>query len=194
MTRVVYLAHPVAPTEEQIIAMMAWRYSDMPDSIAREKAIRDIVRENLVRARCWLRFLVDNTDWAICAAWMPYVEALNDATSSHRARGLRDDCAMAARCDAIILCGGRISSGMAQERDAVIAAGGLVLDLGKMGPLPPATDQRELLTRIWDELAWMKERATLPPFRPDGCTCVEVQEKGRTVLQTDIECSVHGPF
>lgn len=88
---VVYLAHPVSA----------------PDAAG--------VAANLARARRWLRWFVEHTDFAICAPWIPYVETLDEV--DHRARGLRDDLAMLARCDAIVLVGGRVSSGMRGERD-----------------------------------------------------------------------------
>jgi hypothetical protein len=119
---VIYLAHPVAPTEQQ-----AERYADYsPES--RDIHLNQIVHENLTSATRWLRWFVEHTDWAICAPWIPYVQALNDATSSHRQRGLRDDCLMAERCDGIVLVGGRLSSGMEREMVAVKGKGGFVLD------------------------------------------------------------------
>ncbi len=130
---IAYCAHPVAPTEEQLAAHRKRLVPGIDDSLVTES----VVAYNLASARIWLRWLVEHTDWAISMPWMPYVETLNDATSSHRHRGLRDDCLMAARCDAIILCGGRISSGMAMERDAVQKAGKAVVSLIDLGALPP---------------------------------------------------------
>jgi hypothetical protein len=145
---VAYLAHPVAPTEEQIAALT--KPSELfPEPRSRELATTLVVRDNLDSALSWLRWLVGNTDWAISAPWIPYVQALNDATSSHRERGLRDDCAMAARCDGIILVGGRISSGMEREWNAVKDRDGWVLDLLHLGPTPP-TSQPE----TWS--SWME--------------------------------------
>jgi hypothetical protein len=140
MSLVVYLAHPVAPTKEQLDA------PQVSISLSETRPAREFypdevsdaaVRFNLDSARTWLRWLITHTDWAISMPWMPYVETLNDATSSHRHRGLRDDCLMASRCDAIILCGGRVSSGMAMERDAVQKAGKAVVSLVDLGPQPP---------------------------------------------------------
>ena len=107
---VVYLAHPVgAPTLDGIDA-------------------------NLSRACRWLRALVDATDWSICASWMPYVDAL--AEDRYRARGLADDLAVLERCDAIVLAGGRVSAGMAIERDHAAACGLRVIDLTACGEEP----------------------------------------------------------
>jgi hypothetical protein len=131
-----YMAHPVAPTEEQITAKMD---GDPVLRLPRDLAITYCVQDNLDSATAWLRWLVENTNWAISAPWIPYVQALNDATSSHRERGLRDDCAMAARCDGIILVGGRLSSGMEREWNAVKDRDGWVLDLLHLGPTPPTS-------------------------------------------------------
>jgi hypothetical protein len=131
-----YMAHPVAPTEAQIAAKMD---GDPVLRLPRDLAITYCVRDNLDSATAWLRWLVENTNWAISAPWIPYVQALNDATSSHRERGLRDDCAMAARCDGIILVGGRLSSGMEREWNAVKDRDGWVLDLLHLGPTPPTS-------------------------------------------------------
>ncbi len=112
MTRkiVAYLAHPVgAPDQAGIDA-------------------------NLANARLWLRWLVDNTPWAVSCPWMPYVETLPEA--EYRERGLADDIAMLERHDLIVLVGGRVSNGMEMERQAAIEAGLEVLDLTYCGDVP----------------------------------------------------------
>jgi len=140
---IVYLAHPVAPTQEQILQSISggelW-----PPSASHEEYI---VEMNLQSARSWLRWPVTSTDWAVSMPWMPYVQALGEDGGAMRARGLRDDCLMASRCDAIVLCGGRISSGMAMERDAVQKAGKAVVSLIDLGELPPAGDHKDMLAR-----------------------------------------------
>ena len=110
MKPVVYLAHPVGA----------------PD--------RDGIDANLARVRRWLRAIVDATDWSICASWMPYVEALDE--DRYRARGLADDLACLERCDAIVLVGGRVSAGMAIERDHAVTCGLRVIDLTACGEEP----------------------------------------------------------
>ena len=146
MNIVAYLAHPVAPSDLQ-----RQGYWCLDADIGSDTVTRACVDDNLASARRWLRWLVWNVDWAICAPWMPYVQALNDATSEHRRRGLRDDCMMAARCDAIVLCGGRVSSGMALEIDACTDAGGAVVDLTGLGAKPPAGCWRDELERLMRE-------------------------------------------
>ena len=115
-----YVAHPVgAPTVEGVLA-------------------------NLERAERWLRWLIlYEPDIAFSMPWLPYLRVLSDADAAMRARGLRDDCAMVARCDGIVLCGGRVSDGMQQELDrflitrpqAVSYDG--VADLIALGDEPP---------------------------------------------------------
>lgn len=61
----------------------------------------------------------------------------NDPTA--RERGLQDCEATAAKLDGIVLVGGRVSSGMARERDAVIKAGGVVIDMTSLGIDPPGS-------------------------------------------------------
>lgn len=110
MTEVVYLAHPVSG-----------------DAIG-----------NAARARLWLRWLMDSEpDVAFCAPWLPYLDVCDDDDPAQRERCLRDDLSIAVRCDGIVLVGGRISSGMKLERDAVLNAGGWSADLTSLGLSPP---------------------------------------------------------
>jgi hypothetical protein len=121
VTRVVYLAHPVAAP------CSCWWSCD--GALA--------VHCNCTRARTWLRWAIaSHADVAFSMPWLPYVDVLPDQDES-RERGLRDDIAMAIRCDEIWLVGGRVSRGMARERDAMVAAGRTVVDLTHMGPEPP---------------------------------------------------------
>ena len=109
--RVVYLAHPVS--------------GDVPG--------------NLARARRWLAWAIAaHADVAPIAPWITQCEVQDDAHEKQRARGLRDDCAVVARCDELWLVGGRISAGMRLERVAAEDAGVLVVDLTRLGEEPPA--------------------------------------------------------
>jgi hypothetical protein len=125
---VAYLAHPVsAPTPEGIAA-------------------------NLANARAWLKWLVDNTPWAISCPWIPYVESL--AEESYRERGLADDLAMLGRGhDLVVLVGGRVSTGMAMERDHA-ASRMPVVDLTPIGVAPPTGDAWAE-QRAMDTIAWV---------------------------------------
>lgn len=113
MKKVVYLCHPVGA--ESVVGINA----------------------NLARARRWLKALVDATDWSIVVSWMPYVEALDEA--GYRERGLADDLAVIERCNGVVLVGGRVSSGMALERDHALAVNLPVFDLTGLGDEPPST-------------------------------------------------------
>lgn len=103
------------------------------------------IKRNIANAKAWLRWLVDHEPGvALCMPWLPYLDVLDDDNAEHRARGLRDACAMAASCSGIVLCGGRISSGMHDEIAAYKLRRGLIADLGiadltEIGAgLPPA--------------------------------------------------------
>lgn len=63
---------------------------------------------------------------------------------SHKPLGLEIDVALVVRCDEIWLVGGRVSNGMAIERDAAIGAGLVVRDLTHLGPEPPPCDVYEV--------------------------------------------------
>ena len=109
---IAYLAHPVGP--------------QFP---AADRAV------NLAGARAWFRFLVDATPWAISVPWLAYVENL--AESTHRERGISDDLETLSRCDLVVLTGGRVSPGMAAEREHAYRLGIPVVDLTHCGSMPP---------------------------------------------------------
>jgi hypothetical protein len=111
---VVYVAHPVG--------------ADTATGIA----------ANVARAHRWLAWLLAaEPDVAFCMPWAPYVATLPE-DAHNRARGLRDDLAMVGRCDAIVLVGGRLSSGMALERAEARRLGLAVHDWTRLGEEPPA--------------------------------------------------------
>ena len=94
---VLYLAHPVgAPTEVG-------------------------VQVNLARARTWLGLLIaECPDVSWCVSWLPYLDVLRDNTEN-RIRGLRDDCAVAERCDAVVMVGDVIGGSAGMRREAAVA-------------------------------------------------------------------------
>ena len=116
----IYLAHPVsAPT-------------------------LDGIRANLARAKRWLVYLRSAyPDDVVAAPWIPWVETEIERgggeTPEARAKGLMDCEAVAARFDKIVLVGGRLTSGMARERNVVLAetCGEGVIDLLHLGDEPP---------------------------------------------------------
>jgi hypothetical protein len=99
---------------------------------------------NIKRALRWLKWLrhrdPDNT------YIMPWIAALQSGEDDNdpvaRERGLVDCETAAAKCDGIILVGGRVSSGMAREREAVIKAGGHVFDYTRLGDEAPGLHER----------------------------------------------------
>lgn len=97
------------------------------------------VTANLARALRWLHWLSSGAPTtAFIAPWIAgLMSGDDDSDPAVRARAI-DHCAtVVKRCDCIILCGGRVSAGMAIERDAMIVAGGKVVDLTHLGEEPP---------------------------------------------------------
>ena len=114
MMRVVYIAHPLGA-----------------DPLQREV--------NRARAARWVM-------WAAICGVAPVADWIilsGQEDDSFRDRGLAIDVALVARCDEIWLCGGRVSPGMAIERDAAIAAGVRVVDLTALGEEPPSGEFAE---------------------------------------------------
>jgi hypothetical protein len=96
MTRaVLYVAHPISPGDGETIG------------------------ENLQRAMRWFAWLrAAFPQDTFIAPWIATVMSLHgDDSPDLREAGLRDDCAVVERCDGIVLCGPRVSSGMQREAD-----------------------------------------------------------------------------
>ena len=84
------------------------------------------VAQNARRARQWLAWLMDGEPAvAFTAPWLPYVDAflerfggMDDAGSPFRDRCMLDNRVVVARCDGIVLCGGRTRErGAAGDQD-----------------------------------------------------------------------------
>jgi hypothetical protein len=110
MTRpVLYFAHPLRPTEVEIAACRADALDPEPVATA--------LRANLARAQrwfCWLRRSFPETTFI--APWISAVlSGEDDSDPVQREAGLVDACAVIERCDGMVLCGGRVSSGMLRE-------------------------------------------------------------------------------
>ncbi len=101
------------------------------------------VQANVARAIRWLAWLrKQEPEACIIAPWIPALLAgEDDADPAQRERGLRDCELVAGLVDAIVLVGGRISSGMQRELDVITGNGGAVADLTRLGAEPP-TDAR----------------------------------------------------
>lgn len=99
------------------------------------------VSGNIARALRWLRWLTARTpDVTFIAPWIPMLlSGEDDSDPVARARGLEHDVNVVKRCDGLVLVGGRVSSGMALERDAMIAAQGpgSIIDYTRLGAEPP---------------------------------------------------------
>jgi hypothetical protein len=90
---------------------------------------------NLERALRWMRWLIVHHEAvAFVAPWLPYCQVL---TEKHRARGMRDTFSVLARCDAIVLVGGQLSPGMADELGFMRERGRAVIDYLHHGDEPP---------------------------------------------------------
>lgn len=99
----------------------------------------ETIAANLARARRWYNFL--SARWplvALNANWIIEVERGDECDAASREVGLQRDEAIARRMDGVVLVGGYVSTGMARERDAALAAGRLVIDLTFLGDEPPA--------------------------------------------------------
>ncbi|MBA2718917.1 MAG: hypothetical protein H0U52_06720 [Chloroflexi bacterium] len=97
------------------------------------------VAANLARALRWLHYLsATDPETAYVDPWIAALMAgADDDDPAQRARGLAHDVAMVKRCDAIVLVGGRVSSGMAIEHNAALTVGISVIDLTALGEEPP---------------------------------------------------------
>lgn len=84
----------------------------------------------------WLR--KHEPERVIIAPWIASILAgEDDFDPAQRERGMLDAEELATRVDGIVLCGGRISSGMGRECIAVCRAGGIASDLTSLGEEPP---------------------------------------------------------
>jgi hypothetical protein len=97
------------------------------------------VTANLARALRWLAWLTrTEPNTTFIAPWIAAImSGEDDSDPVVRARGLAHDVIVVKRCDAIVLCGGRVSQGMAMERDAMMAIRGRVIDMTHLGEEPP---------------------------------------------------------
>lgn len=118
------------------------------------------VHANVSRAIEWLGWLMRTVpDVAFIMPWASALAAGEDDTDpAQRARGLLDCQATVARCDGIVLCGARVSSGMALEREAIEhqapsfprfggRTGPVIIDLTVYGTTLPAPKHAAILLR-----------------------------------------------
>lgn len=135
MTRqLLYVACPLAPSEEEIAAFMPRVFAYSPlgtvtlptkdNANDRAGCAKLALQANLQRALRWLAWLRKSfPETTFIAPWIASVmSGEDDSDPAQREAGLVDDCAVVERCDGIVLCGGRISSGMRREMEHGIAS------------------------------------------------------------------------
>lgn len=180
MTRqVLYVAAPLAPTEEEIAN--AGRF--IPDDATPQErafAMGFSVRANLQRALRWLAWLRKSfPETTFIAPWIATVMSLDgDDSPELREAGLVDDCAVVERCDGIVLCGGRISSGMRREMEHGKARGGPLRIADQLGYAEEfqVYDLSEIDEATRDRGTWLGGESRCPTswniwaecFRDDG--------------------------
>lgn len=108
INKVVYMAHPLGDGEQRAV--------------------------NVLNASQWFGFLCSNFKVAVTADWILIASIWKE---DRRELGLEIDKAIVRKCDEIWLVGGRISPGMAIERDVAISCGITVRDLTGFGYTVP---------------------------------------------------------
>jgi hypothetical protein len=144
---VLYVAHPLRPSAEDIAACDV---QNAPVPLSRTFLEDRALRRNIDRAIAWRDWLrATFPDVTFVAPWIGDVLAGDDDSDPvQRARGIRDNCALIAKLDGVVLCGPRISGGMRAEVDAFVmreahdvARGDTrkqhVYDLTSLGATPP---------------------------------------------------------
>jgi hypothetical protein len=161
---VLYVAHPVSPSPEELQSqresaevMRQMCAPPLPDPLDDDRIAVAATMVNVRLGMRWLAWLMKSFPRVTFIA--PWITAImsgaDDTDPEQRERGLRDCCRVVERCDGIVLCGGRISSGMQRERErGVLCADGRekygcgcsegsrgfdVYDLTDLGPSTPLT-------------------------------------------------------
>lgn len=142
--RVAYLLHPVRPTPAEVAERIRAAHAELarlarenPAILARvveaptpDNVARDLVRENVTRAKRWLAWLqrACGRDRAFIAPWIDWIEVVgdDDRDPAQRARNLERCRTVIERCDEAWPVGGRMSEGMNTEINALRAVRGHV--------------------------------------------------------------------
>lgn len=135
MTRqVLYVAHAVRPTEEEIAAIPMGRIEPGRGEYERDawfpipdtERVALATRANLDRAMAWLSWLRRSfPETTFIAPWIASILAgADDADPAQREAAFLDCCAVVERCDGIVLVGPRISEGMRREMEHARATSG----------------------------------------------------------------------
>lgn len=182
--RVIYVAHCLRPNEDDLADLHPLRYYPEPDG--REKIA---LCRNVKRAKVWRDWLRSTfAEVTFVAPWIGDVAmGDDDSDPAQRERGMRDNCALITKLDGVVLCGPRISAGMAAERDAWIRAADLVgiydvgiYDLTSLGATPPPADMSETETfEHWaSRIASDARPLTLDDVWCHGCTAAKLGAAG----------------
>jgi hypothetical protein len=160
----IYVAHPVAARNGEVLATCTTcdaersygpsdpvdlhRICECDTPVATTGNAASIVEYNLRRAmRWWQSFHLEHPDAVFTMPWYVNVTANGEGDLELVRRGLRDDCAIVERCDALVLCGVRVSSGMRLEADAAVASG---LPVFQVPSATPSVD-RNHPSALWQE-------------------------------------------
>lgn len=162
---ILYLAHPVAPREGETIAQCTncksehafaakdpvdLRHVCEHDAPCRTlSSAADVVAYNLRSALAWWRWLEGTiTETVFAMPWFTNVTANGNGDPVRVNRGLRDDQAIVARFDGILLCGSRVSSGMQVEADSARAGGLPVFQIWSPHTKVPDRSAREVMWTV----------------------------------------------
>jgi hypothetical protein len=92
--------------------------------------------QNRANAARWVAWATRAHAVAVIADWIILAGELAE-TPANRALGIASDLALVERCDEVWLVGGRISPGMEIEAAEARRLGKPVIDMTRLGPLPP---------------------------------------------------------
>lgn len=104
------------------------------------------VEGNRQNVLIWIKWLQDNYPLVCVANWVNDIVLYDDAVPEQREAGMLRNLAVLERCEGVLLVGGRVSPGMARERDHAIAKGIPVSDLTELGKLPPEVLEDFIIT------------------------------------------------
>lgn len=118
--RVLYVAAPLRPTEEEIAAVVASL------AVAGQTSVDHVLtamQRNIDRAMAWLAWLRRSfPETTFIAPWIvDILSGADDSDPAQREAGMQGNFAVIERCDGIVLCGPRISNGMRREMEHGVA-------------------------------------------------------------------------
>lgn len=163
----IYVAHPVAAQPGEVLATCpecgrqdSFAPGDEVHSVCSvhssplttTRSMDAIVMFNCARALRWWRWFhigIPTVVWIM--PWYVNVIANGEGDPNLIEQGLRDDCEVARRCDALMACGPRISSGMMKEGRAAFDVGLELFGIEGYRKEPPLTNApASVLWRRWE--------------------------------------------